>query len=747
MRRLASCVVLSILLAGLLAAQQRAAAPGDEFEDPFPPLPRWSETGTPYDPTQPMQPYPVHVSRMRPTSGLIASPPEYSPTRGVLFKYSTTSWPSVVVDCVRALTADASHDEIAYVVVTSASQQTSATNAFTAAGADMSKVQFFIMPGDSVWLRDYGPHFIWQGGALAIVDSHYYPTRPNDNFIPTLLGDDFMTMATYDMGLYYSGGNFQPGPDRSGFITSLIYSHNTAAEGFDAQVIADLYNRFQGIDTLHVMPQLPTSVDATGHIDMWLYLVDEDTCIISQFKAGSNATAIQITNDAVPYMQNLGFEVHRPQAWVTGGVHYTYTNAFRVNDRIFVPIYGPGNASYNDEDADALAKWETAAGPDVEIIPINSYSIIPAAGAIHCIVMQVPRYTGAAPAVHVAWPDGGQLVASGTTQTIRWLATDTDNVTIPTIDLYYSLDGGSQWQFITSTTNTGSYNWDVPAVVSTQCRVRVVAHAADNDTGEAASAGLFRIAPADQVVYDFKTGGGTDKFVYGTQTTSWSVIDQVRKPVTAQIAASNYPRLANSDASGGDGDTNRYIAATPGAGTESTHVIEITPLENMADVDDIELLWEGYADNCTQTELYVWDYVSGQWCDGAGNYGQNAYVDSFAGNRDGLLRGNIRTDFSRYLGSGGKMTFLLYADRAGDETFHDYFAVTLSTISLPLVPGDMNCDGSVNGFDIDGFTLALSDPNAYGAAFPACDVMNADANGDGTVNGQDINEFINLLGG
>ena len=64
-----------------------------------------------------------------------------------------------------------------------------------------------------------------------------------------------------------------------------------------------------------------------------------------------------------------------------------------MNDRILIPSYGEGNPDYLDEDAEALAAWQAAAGPDVEIIPINSYSIIPQAGALHCIVKQVPRYT------------------------------------------------------------------------------------------------------------------------------------------------------------------------------------------------------------------------------------------------------------------------------------------------------------------------------------------------------------------
>jgi hypothetical protein len=251
----------------------------------------------------------------------------------------------VVSDCVSQLTKYAAYDEIAYVVVTSASQQAAATSLFVADGADMSKVVFIIKPMNSIWLRDYGPHYIWQDGALAIVDSHYYPTRPLDNFIPTIVADDYHQIPSYDIGLYYSGGNFQPGPGGWGYITSLIHQDNP---GFGEPFIAELFQMYQGIETLHIFPRLPGSVDATGHIDMWFYLVDEDTVIISEFIPGSNATAIQITNDATTYMAGLGFEVIRVpdhNGYHPGdpNCHYTYTNAFRVNDRIFISTATPSS--------------------------------------------------------------------------------------------------------------------------------------------------------------------------------------------------------------------------------------------------------------------------------------------------------------------------------------------------------------------------------------------------------------------
>ena len=70
--------------------------------------------------------------------------------------------------------------------------------------------------------------------------------------------------------------------------------------------------------------------------------------------------------------------------------------------------------------------------------------------------------------------------------------------------------------------------------------------------------------------------------------------------------------------------------------------------------------------------------------------------------------------------------------------------------SIRLTLGDMNCDGIINAYDIDGFILALSsypDFAEYYDQYPDCDPMLADCNGDGIVNAYDIDGFILLVGG
>jgi hypothetical protein len=69
----------------------------------------------------------------------------------------------------------------------------------------------------------------------------------------------------------------------------------------------------------------------------------------------------------------------------------------------------------------------------------------------------------------------------------------------------------------------------------------------------------------------------------------------------------------------------------------------------------------------------------------------------------------------------------------------------VSGSAYAFAPGDLNCDGAVNGYDIDPFVLALTNPEGYAETFPFCDLLLADTNGDGLVNGYDIGPFVQLL--
>jgi hypothetical protein len=302
-----------------------------------------------------------------------------------------------------------------------------------------------------------------------------------------------------------------------------------------------------------------------------------------------------------------------------------------------------------------------------------------------------------------------------------------------------------------SAPDTGSFNWTVPALYSEDCRVRVVARDAALNTGEAVSDEVFTIAPALRTVYNFGTGAGVDKFAYGNSTSSWTAVNGQRTPVgaTTALTALQYPTIATSNATiASESDANRYNSPTAGSGSEPTQRYEFT-IADAALLDDVKVEWEGFISDCSQAELYVWDYVGNNWGDGRGLLGDNRHMDSKAfQRRDAVLSGNIRSSIGRFIGGtgGNQLTVMAYSERGTSTTAYrmctDYVAVTTT---IAYVPGDLNCDGQTNFDDITAFTTALVGQSTYEAAFPSCYHFLADANSDGNVNFDDIDGFVAIL--
>ncbi len=91
----------------------------------------------------------------------------------------------------------------------------------------------------------------------------------------------------------------------------------------------------------------------------------------------------------------------------------------------------------------------------------------------------------------------------------------------------------------------------------------------------------------------------------------------------------------------------------------------------------------------------------------------------------------------------GRLTVVANATHATQVTLRE---VIQHANSILATPGDVNCDGHVDFFDIDPLVAALSGAIAYYEGFPDCYFANADCDGDGVVTFFDIDPFVALLG-
>jgi len=456
-------LVIAIVLGnpGVLAlAGPPEAADCDPYHEPQT-LPRYL---TPEERLLPFPTVPPEVLRGGPPTGVVYCPPEYAPMAGLLIAWE--GYPQVLTDLtVGVTTGDPS--ATVWVVVDNESEQNAVYSALAAAGAAMDQVQFITRVTDTVWIRDYGPRYIFEDGVRTIIDHTYNRPRPNDDafndYLAVLWGE-----PQYDIPLVHGGGNFHLFANGEAFMTDLILDENP---GLTAEDVQNLYHDYQNVE-LTIYPRFPSSFDWTGHIDMWMLPVGDHQVIIGQYAPGTGLP-YTITENAVADLQARGYTVYRTPGWNAGGTHYTYTNAVILNHQVFVSRFGGG---YSSQDSQALAVFQQAC-PDRDVSQIYCGDIIGAAGALHCVVMHVPTLTEmmlVTPAddLLAAGPAGGPFTPDSIIYTLR-------NTGDAPID--YEVTHAASWITVTNASGTIGAHGAVEVTVALNAQANMLGHGLHED--------------------------------------------------------------------------------------------------------------------------------------------------------------------------------------------------------------------------------------------------------------------------
>ncbi|MCB5279176.1 MAG: agmatine deiminase family protein [Candidatus Cloacimonetes bacterium] len=264
-------------------------------------------------------------------------------------------------------------------LVSSSSQQNSAINSFTNAGANMDRVSFMIASTDSYWIRDYAPWFIIDGNyQYAVVDFQYNRPRPGDNMVPQIYANN-LELNYYGMNLQQTGGNYMTDGINTAAQTQIAYSEN----GNNANNVNNLMEQYLGITNYHVV-QDPNNT-YIDHIDCWAKFLAPDKILIRSVP--SSHPQYDEIEEVVQYFasQNCAwgypykiYRVNTPQ-------NQPYTNSLILNKRVFVPQM---NSSYDAAALDAYA----SAMPGYEIIGVTGayYSPWESTDALHCRTHEIP---------------------------------------------------------------------------------------------------------------------------------------------------------------------------------------------------------------------------------------------------------------------------------------------------------------------------------------------------------------------
>ena len=324
-----------------------------------------------------------------PPDSIIYTPAEFDSVTGVIFAWE--AYPTLLTDLIK----EVAEDDTAWVVVDNTSEQNSVSNTLSNANVNMDRVVFQVIETNSVWIRDYGPWWIIEPeNSLAIIDLVYNRPRPLDDTYPESAAGYF-DINYYGLGLIEAGGNMLLDGQGSVIVSNVIFD---GSQGFDPNLTQEQLEQYFldyfGVHKVIVTPHLIN--DGTGHIDMFVKLINDTTVIVGEYENQSagypgnydicNQVASQLANETNGAGRPFNI-VRMPMPPYNNGITYTYINSLIVNNKVLVPIYGFSGEFANDDSV--LALYETFM-PGVEAIGFDCNQIISANGAIHCIAMKVP---------------------------------------------------------------------------------------------------------------------------------------------------------------------------------------------------------------------------------------------------------------------------------------------------------------------------------------------------------------------
>ncbi|MBZ0268004.1 agmatine deiminase family protein [bacterium] len=406
---------------------------------------------------------------------------EWEPTTGVLIRYPLGLPYNLLRDWDDVTTI--------YVVVSTFNQNSAKSN-FVASGVDTSRVEWLVRGNNSIWTRDYGPWFVFDGnGDIAIIDHVYNRPRPLDDLIPVEFANEYgFPVIRHDM--WHTGGNYMTDGAHLSMSTDLVYNEALSANGLSPSQVNALMNDYYGIDTYNVVQDISPS--GIHHIDTWGKMLDEETILVKE-TVTSHSTYTALENrvtliESLPASTGRNYEVARVFCPNTaGGQPASYTNSLILNEAVYVPLFG--GATYDSAAMDVYR----AAMPGYDVRGY-AYGGFLTDDALHCrakgvmdsLMLRVAH-------VPVVEPQAAPVLIQATID-------DRSEAGITRAEVHYRIDGGG-WTTL-NMTNVGGDDYEAtvphPGFTST-CDYYV--HAADA-TGR--QEGMPRSEPAGWTTFGFQ---------------------------------------------------------------------------------------------------------------------------------------------------------------------------------------------------------------------------------------------------
>ncbi len=337
-------------------------------------------------------------------------PAEWEPHRAtwLAWPHHAADWPGkfaaipwVYAEIIRHLT----EGETICLLVGDEKMQQRARRVLRKAGINLGRVEFYHVPTDRVWTRDYCPLFVVNSaGDVALTDWHFngwakYPNWQRDDAasrrVSELLGRPIRRPMVRNKPVVLEGGSIDVNGDGLLLTTEECLLSPVQARNPDlsqAQMERVLCENL-GVKKVLWLNRGIAGDDTHGHVDDLARFVGERTVVIAteDDPADQNFTPLHENLERLHGMTDLGgrplevisLPLPAPVMFAGQRLPASYANFYVANEKVLVP-------TFNDP-MDRIALGTLAeVFPTREVVGIHAVDLVWGLGTLHCLTQQEP---------------------------------------------------------------------------------------------------------------------------------------------------------------------------------------------------------------------------------------------------------------------------------------------------------------------------------------------------------------------
>jgi agmatine deiminase len=341
----------------------------------------------------------LRAAQIAPAAGF-RMPAEWEPHEAtwIAWPHNREDWPGrfapipwVYGEIVRKLSAV----ERVRILVEDAALERQAIRVLEKVGARLPAVEFFRVPTNRVWTRDYCPLFVkdrarrlamtaWRFNAWAKYDDWQL-----DAVVPARLARK-LELPAFEPPMVLEGGSIDV--NGAGLLLTteecLLSPVQARNPGMDRAAIERHFRDYLGVRRVVWLRNGIAGDDTHGHVDDLARFVARDAVVIASEADRADANYEALRENAgilrAAGLRVVKLPMPRPLIFDGRRLPASYTNFYIANGLVLVP-------TFNDP-ADRFALAALArCFPDRDVVGINCTELIWGLGALHCMTQQQPK--------------------------------------------------------------------------------------------------------------------------------------------------------------------------------------------------------------------------------------------------------------------------------------------------------------------------------------------------------------------